>query len=127
MKKFHYIDVGCYPIWVGITDEPRVFHKEIRRLGIKERIEFVESDAAGTTHILRSDENNKIAIVCVDVRHLKGKSKSQIMGLLVHEAVHVWQECLITMREKNPGQEVEAYAIQWISQCFMDYIMKPKK
>lgn len=127
MKKFQYIDFGCYPVWVGITDCPKVFAKEIKRLGIKDEVEFVCSGAAATTHILTSDTGNAVAIVTVDITKIKGKTKSQIMALLVHEAVHVWQECLERMREKNPGQEIEAYAIQWVSQCFMNIIMDPKK
>lgn len=39
------------------------------------------------------------------------------VGLIVHEATHIWQQVLISMGETDkPGCEIEAYAIQQITQ-----------
>ena len=66
--------------------------------------------------------NNPKGEVCCVV----GLSKSamsrkpvEIAGLLVHEAVHVWQAYVDRIGEQNPGDEQEAYAIQGISQELM--------
>ncbi|KCY47724.1 hypothetical protein J715_3367 [Acinetobacter baumannii 1571545] len=37
-------------------------------------------------------------------------------GLLLHEAVHVWQKVKKLMGEKEPSSEFEAYSIQSIAQ-----------
>ncbi|AXJ90007.1 hypothetical protein DKP84_06110 [Acinetobacter pittii] len=40
----------------------------------------------------------------------------EIYGLLLHEAVHVWQKVKKLMGEKEPSSEFEAYSIQAIAQ-----------
>jgi hypothetical protein len=43
----------------------------------------------------------------------------QVYALLVHEAVHIWQDVKHRIGEDNPSSEFEAYAIQNISQELM--------
>ncbi|MFA3362230.1 hypothetical protein KWF35_10520 [Acinetobacter baumannii] len=40
----------------------------------------------------------------------------EVYGLLLHEAVHVWQKVKKLMGEKEPSSEFEAYSIQAIAQ-----------
>ncbi|MFW6575186.1 hypothetical protein ACOCJL_12555 [Acinetobacter baumannii] len=40
----------------------------------------------------------------------------EIYGLLLHEAVHVWQKIKKLMGEREPSSEFEAYSIQSIAQ-----------
>lgn len=40
----------------------------------------------------------------------------EVYGLLLHEAVHVWQKIKKLMGEKEPSSEFEAYSIQAIAQ-----------
>lgn len=49
------------------------------------------------------------------------------MSVIVHEAVHVWQEIELIMGEKQAGREIEAYAVQWISQCCLNIITEAWK
>lgn len=70
--------------------------------------------ADATTHVLRNAENKACCVVCLNVA--PERTAVEIAGLLIHEAVHVWQEYADAIGEKHPGIEQEAYAIQSISQ-----------
>lgn len=50
----------------------------------------------------------------------KGRSLQQVHALLVHEAVHLWQDARRVLGEKEPSAEFEAYAVQSISQRLME-------
>ncbi|MCU4389958.1 hypothetical protein LF296_11615 [Acinetobacter vivianii] len=40
----------------------------------------------------------------------------EVYGLLLHEAVHLWQQVRVLMGEREPSSEFEAYSIQAIAQ-----------
>ena len=43
----------------------------------------------------------------------------EVAGLIVHEAVHVWQHYCMMIHEHEPASEQEAYGIQSISKSLM--------
>ncbi len=64
-------------------------------------------------------ERGGVTLVTVQVDKascLEQFTKVQIMGILVHEAVHIWQEIRTAMGEDNPSSEFEAYSIERISE-----------
>lgn len=57
------------------------------------------------------------SVVCLgDVSELDGV---EIAGLLIHEAVHVWQHWCDDIGEHSPGTEQEAYGVQAVAQELM--------
>lgn len=55
------------------------------------------------------------------------RSPIEVAGLLVHEAVHVWQAYCEDLGEQKPGVEQEAYAIQAISQSLWAEYVRQRK
>lgn len=56
----------------------------------------------------------------VQLGKTKGRPLNQVYGLLLHEAVHIWQRVKKLMGEKDPSIEFEAYSIQRIAQDLFD-------
>lgn len=56
------------------------------------------------------------AYAIVQIGDTSERTSVEIHGLLLHEAVHVWQRIKKRMGESNPSTEFEAYSIQSIAQ-----------
>ncbi|HFG6817393.1 hypothetical protein U2E65_03210 [Acinetobacter baumannii] len=56
------------------------------------------------------------AYAIVQIGDTADKDRIQVYGLLLHEAVHVWQKIKKLMGEREPSSEFEAYSIQAIAQ-----------
>lgn len=85
-------------------------------LGVKYLNEFVTPGANATVHHDTNKDGKRACVVCISVTD---QSPIEIAGLLVHEAVHVWQEHCADMGEKSPASEQMAYGIQAIAQELM--------
>ena len=118
-----YFEVGPYPVWFGFTTSEIDFQKELKRLGIDEHVDFVSCGKDATAHFF--EHKDQLNIIVTITGHKKRK-KSEIIGLLVHEAIHVWQGICDYINERNPGNEISAYSIQNISQSMIDEVMKGK-
>lgn len=79
--------------------------------------EFFERPGAGGA-VFGFDGKHGLACI-VAMRGVADKTPIEIAGLLVHEAVHVWQQYADEIGERQPGREQEAYAIQSIAQELM--------
>ena len=90
------------------------FDKEMKRLGVENPPPFIFPDSSASTHTFFKDGQFPTCIVCMyyDPKH----KNISIVGLLTHEASHIFDEALEYMREKEPGSEVKAYALQNITQ-----------
>ncbi len=56
------------------------------------------------------------AYAIVQIGDTADKDQIQVYGLLLHEAVHIWQIVKRRMSEREPSVEFEAYSIQAIAQ-----------
>lgn len=80
---------------------------------------YISSEYAdASTHFLTRPDGGAVALVALGPEYER-RTPIEVAGLLVHEAVHVWQEYCLMIGEKEPGSEQEAYAIQSIAQELM--------
>lgn len=129
--KIKYVDRVLFvsPCCIGLCTSKAQFLKELKRLKLNEyAFEWMSDDCNGKTHFLENKSTGgKICIVCIDAVIRNGSKKSTLKGpalygLIVHEAVHVWQAIRDDIGEENPSAEFEAYSIQAISQRLMEAI-----
>ncbi len=91
-----------------ITEED--YHKALDEIKIDKdgRDPWLSNERCGATKHTFDD------IHVVAVRYDEQDNLS-VYAILVHEAVHIWQEFCKSISENNPSIEFEAYAIQMIS------------
>lgn len=89
-----------------------------------EREPWVLEDKDASVHFLRNGRKS-IRIVCLqDIPEMPLPS---VYALLVHEAVHIWQDLCKDLNESDPGREIEAYSIQHLSQQLINEFMRRKR
>lgn len=117
--KIQWLDRGLiYGPHLCLCLNKKQFKKALKHLGIPkaDRPPFVLEGANATLHTL--EKGGKLTcVVCIDA---EGRKLTQVHGLLVHEAVHVWQKFKDNIGEQSPSSEFEAYSIQMISQTLFE-------
>jgi hypothetical protein len=83
-----------------------------RRLGVG-TANWIGAHADATMHSFYGPKG-LCCIVCLG--DVTGRDPIEIAGLLIHEAVHVWQHWCDDIGETHPGAEQEAYGVQAIAQ-----------
>ena len=98
----------------------RDFHRAMGHMKVPmgQRGSWVRTPQAdATTHMLEHPERGIACVVALRVR--EGITGIQIAAMLVHEAVHIFQEWCLHYGEQRPSSEFEAYSIQTIAQRLM--------
>lgn len=90
------------------------FRQQVTHLKLPEIPRWVSARADATAHFFENPDGNTVVVICLS--GWKGRNPVEIAGMLVHEAVHVWQTYCDDIGERTPGREQEAYAVQAISQ-----------
>ena len=105
----------CYRLCITEKD----FHAELKRLGLSKEHwpEFLKSTHANaTTNFFQSKDGQFCAIVNLRKEDGLKRKKSEVYGLLIHEAMHIWREGREHLGEFSPSSELEAYAVQRLAQ-----------
>lgn len=113
------------PYYVALCLNEKEFKRACKDIKIakKDVPEFSRGDDFARCHFFERDKD-VLAIVCLN----PGKhSISEVHGILVHEAVHIWQRVKIYIEESEPSSEFEAYSLQNIAQILFEAYDERKK
>ena len=91
------------------------FHGVAKRLGIRTG-GWLNARADATMHSFHGPRG-LCCVVCLG--DMSGRTGVEVAGLLIHEAVHIWQQWCDEVGEHNPGAEQEAYGVQAVAQELM--------
>jgi hypothetical protein len=116
MKRARWLDRGLLsgPHLMLCLNEAD-YRREVARLDVKPPDAWMATpQATATAHTFENVKAGKlVSIVCLRRDHeLTG---IELAGVLLHEAVHVWQRYCDWIAEDKPGDETEAYAIERIA------------
>lgn len=91
----------------------------MKHLGVTNPGRWLATDRAhATTHLFNDPKGRACAVVALG--DTKGRSLVEVYGLLIHEAVHIWQDHCENIGETRSGKEYEAYVIQWLAQQLLE-------
>lgn len=119
--KIKYFNTAFLPIYFGFCTDPTAFAKEMKRLKVDPAPKFLSDAAFATTHCLtRSSAGLITIIVCINP-----KRKPMVLpACLAHEATHVFQFAMEKMGEDKPGDEIQAYAIQYFTELMWNEVTR---
>jgi hypothetical protein len=89
-----------------------------KHLGVRDPGPWIKNERSHATANFFSFPDKPTAVI-VSMRDWQGREPVEVAGLLIHEAVHIWQRYTDDIGEHNPGSEQEAYAVQSIAQELM--------
>lgn len=106
-----FLIVGPYLALCTTEDE---YNAACTHLKVPANQRGVWLQSGGTTHTFEQNGKALTCIVCVDLKEIKKRPICEVANILVHEAVHVFQQHCKDINESKPSDEFEAYSIQSI-------------
>ena len=89
----------------------------MKRLGASEPY----PDTDGRCCTFENTKDSKVCVIVTISERIDVKNEPvAIVGLIVHEAAHVWQAIKKDIGEVQPSPEFESYALQWIVMQLLD-------
>lgn len=114
------INNNYVPEWYTTSFE----HMRYTLVRNQDQLDILFDNAKAPFNFLESNADARVSFIddyaVVQIKDESKWSLIQIHGLILHEAVHIWQELREKMGEENPSAEFEAYSVQSIAQNLFD-------
>lgn len=119
-KRVNWLDrrIACPGPYLALALSQEEFDAALRHCGAPTGAAWILNEHShATTHMVAGRGGKRCCVVTM--RGWEDRNPIEVAGLLIHEAVHVWQDYAEQIGETAPGKEQEAYAIQAIAQELM--------
>jgi hypothetical protein len=125
LRKVVWCNRFFFPVYYGFCPSAHAWDREMRRLDVKTSSSYPVADGKCST--FSNKEGTSLFLVTIaDALDAKDDPVA-IVGLLVHEAVHVWQGLCRVIGEDEPSSEFEAYVIQHVTSELIEAYAKTRK
>ena len=122
----HYVEIGLFPVFVGVCCDEKRFDKEMKRLGVKDN-PFIYPGGHATCHQFDNGKHGG-KLVIIAYRPAPSISKEQQAGLAAHEAMHAVQYInKHVSHHQRFCEETEAYLVQAITQGLLSELWSGRK
>ena len=123
--KVNWLDRGLmYAPYMALCTHEEEFAAAKKHLKVDDPAEWPGTGRAKVRSYIKDGKLTCLVLV----GDVSKNTPIEIVGLLTHEAVHVWQELCDHIGESRPSSEFEAYSIQTIAQClwcaYVDQVIK---
>lgn len=112
-----FMNMGPYPVELGFTVAEAEWQREVKKRGCP--ASTFPSTAGCVT---RFKQDHGAALMIVTFADFKRLTPVERIGVVVHEATHIWQFIVEYLNEEAVGWEIEACAIQWITQWLLEQL-----
>lgn len=109
-----YFDRGWQPVFIGFCPNEKAWKREMKRMG-RDPAECRYSTSDGHLATFFRNDEPPICIITIKDGAENERCLSAIVGIIVHECTHVWQEIREYIGEDKPGAENEAYTLQTLT------------
>lgn len=130
MSKKHpteYFTIGPFPVSVAIFTSEKQLKHETKRIGFGGDLEDdIGWKPYGGRVVKLDDEKTDSTLiwVMIDAKNIAKEDLVTRVNIYAHEAVHVYQFLMDSIGEEDPGVEVEAYCIGYVTEKIFSTLEK---
>ena len=112
-KHFYYLTTGAAPITAIYCPSERAWKRAMKKFKMGQQ--HYPTSHGSVTVFEPSNGGNKLHVMAFDNDVLSGLTDLQVIGLVVHECVHITQYIAVEMNDDSPSMEFQAYSVQCLT------------
>lgn len=129
MKPYSIIKIQIFPANLHVCFSEAAFKQLLKDKNIPTKIEMLEGGALAEVHSMQTIDGKTVLAVLFDWKSLPDENDShyELEATVVHESVHIFHRIMEYCGEETPGEEIRAYATEYIFKELMKVIDDHKK